>query len=51
MVNRRFNSSGQDAMDKRFAYARLRYGWRAACILLLGHIGGMTDTFIAFLTV
>ena len=50
MVNGLLNSSGQDDAGKMSAWAHGRYRWRTALILLLGNVGGMTDTFISFLT-
>lgn len=51
MVNGLLNSSGQDDVSRRAMCAHGRYEWRTACIFLLSDVvGGMTDTFISFLT-
>ena len=51
MVNGLLNSSGQDDVSRRSMCAHGRYKWRTACICLLSNVGGMTGTFISFLTV
>lgn len=50
MVNGLLNSSGLDDVSRKSMCAHGRYEWRATCIFLLSNIGGMTNTFISFLT-